>query len=144
MAVINFKDYNITELMYKKNEGFQTEDLDKGELKPSFSQSFKSKEENEFLAFLSVSLLDENFPFKFKVKMVGIFQYNPDDDSQNNPRGYLEYKANALAIMFPYLRSAVSQITLMSNEFRALQFPTINVNNFVEDDAEENKGENGL
>jgi len=42
-------------------------------------------------------------------------------------------KKNATAILFPYLRMIVSQITGIDDEFPMLVLPTMNIEKFIED-----------
>ncbi|MDN2649645.1 protein-export chaperone SecB [Leuconostoc lactis] len=137
MAVINFLNYTVSEMVYKKNESFVEPVDSQYGYQPQFSYGVSDLIDDNFDVTLSVELDSENFPFYFKVEIVGKFTFNQEEVSEKIGTSYTDYKANALAIMFPYTRSLVSQLTLMSNEFQALQFPTINVNNFVENNDEE-------
>lgn len=75
---------------------------------------------------MSINLIVEIFkstknpPFTMKVDMLGDFELVGEDDIE-------KYKANAIAIMYPYARAIVSTYTSSSNVLPVI-LPAINVN----------------
>ena len=67
----------------------------------------------------------EEPPFTMKVVMEGFFEMIGVDKIE-------KYKANAIAIMYPYLRALVSTYTANSNVL-PLILPAINVNAMLEE-----------
>ena len=70
-------------------------------------------EGNVSLVGLSVTL-DVNSPFKLEVAIEGKFKYTVEDDKDSVGAEQL-LSTNAVAILFPYLRSVVSSVTMLSN-----------------------------
>ena len=69
-----------------------------------------------------------NYPFSINISLEGLFDcknVNPDD-IQN----YIQF--NAVAILFPYLRATISQITSLTNG-ESLNLPLVNVYNLIAD-----------
>ncbi|MGX6408960.1 protein-export chaperone SecB [Weissella confusa] len=125
MAVINFLDYQLTGLKYEKNYDFlEREDGNVG-YEPVFNYSVVNTdyEKKLYEVKVSVGINATEFPFVVSVDLVAQFNF----DSENPDDNFEDFLPNALAIVFPYLRSAVSQLSLMSNEYSALQFPTVNL-----------------
>lgn len=130
MAVINFLDYQLTGLKYEKNYDFlEREDGNVG-YEPVFNYSVANTdyEKNLYEVKVSVGINATEFPFVVSVDLVAQFNF----DSENPDDNFEDFLPNALAIVFPYLRSAVSQLSLMSNEYSALQFPTVNLYQLIQ------------
>lgn len=130
MAVINFLDYQLTGLKYEKNYDFlEREDGNVG-YEPVFNYSVVNTdyEKKLYEVKVSVGINATEFPFVVSVDLVAQFNF----DSENPDDNFEDFLPNALAIVFPYLRSAVSQLSLMSNEYSALQFPTVNLYQLIQ------------
>lgn len=130
MAVINFLDYQLTGLKYEKNYDFlEREDGNVG-YEPVFNYSVSNTdyEKKLYEVKVSVGINAMEFPFVVSVDLVAQFNF----DSENPDDNFEDFLPNALAIVFPYLRSAVSQLSLMSNEYSALQFPTVNLYQLIQ------------
>ncbi|WP_271294666.1 protein-export chaperone SecB [Weissella confusa] len=130
MAVINFLDYQLTGLKYEKNYDFlEREDGNVG-YEPVFNYSVSNTdyEKKLYEVKVSVGINATEFPFVVSVDLVAQFNF----DSENPDDNFEDFLPNALAIVFPYLRSAVSQLSLMSNEYSALQFPTVNLYQLIQ------------
>ncbi len=84
--------------------------------------------ENEMHVILNAIVFDEmiekNYPFKINVLVEGIFEVK-----NGNP---VDFKASAIAILFPYIRSLISTYTANSN-VPTLVLPAINVNKYIEE-----------
>ncbi|UNQ06683.1 protein-export chaperone SecB [Enterococcus faecalis] len=71
---------------------------------------------------------DEDCPFKLEVSLNGYFKYTVDkDDSKDVEQLKQLVTQNALAILYPYLRNVVSDVTLKSNRFPAYILPVMNI-----------------
>ena len=130
MAVINFLGYQLTGLKYEKNYDFlEREDGNVG-YEPVFNYSVANTdyEKKLYEVKVSVGINATEFPFVVSVDLVAQFNF----DSENPDDNFEDFLPNALAIVFPYLRSAVSQLSLMSNEYSALQFPTVNLYQLIQ------------
>ena len=142
MAVITFESYKITEIMFLENDDFILEDpKDSIELIQEIHYNF-GLFENEEKAIVEVKLnLGERNtkeqPFFLSLTVNGLFTYHAEEDE--NLSGFDVYlKGNALAILFPYIRQAVSTLTMMSNHYPTYIMPTINIAKLLQEAEEVN------
>lgn len=70
---------------------------------------------------------DEKMEYPFRLEVIVVGQFEIDGDVKNNVR---EFQANAVAILFPYVRALVTNCTANANVV-PLILPTINTNNLV-------------
>lgn len=87
-----------------------------------------NKEKTNMMVIINVELFKDaeinNYPFEMNLRVFGLFGMNiGDDDIQ-------KYKTNAVAIMYPYIRSLVTTFTANSN-MSPLLLPAINVNKLI-------------
>lgn len=131
MAGIIFEDYFIEEVSYKKNHSF--ENSGSVDLNTNFNCNISVKDNSVAEVNLVANIGDlavVNSPFEIKVSIVGKFIYNED---QSNGLSFEKYLSeNAIAILFPYLRNAISDVSAKSNEFPTLILPVINVAKLLE------------
>lgn len=136
MSSFRFDDYKIDFINFNLNKEFK----DENEMEVDFelrvgvniSDDSKQAEVNLELDVYSNDL--EEAPFKLTVSITGWF--STDDDIEEDK--YIQFcKVNATAILFPYLRSAVTDITKIAG-VQPLVLPLVNVYNLIKND-EENK-----
>ncbi len=72
----------------------------------------------------------EDAPFYMEIEIIGYFELQGEDD-------ITRYEANAIAIMYPYLRAIVSTYTASAN-IAPVILPAINVNAMLKRNKEEN------
>lgn len=126
LAKLQFLDYFVTDIEYKFNPMFTSSDDEK--LSPEFGYEIKMNEEDptEALVYLSISIGEKNLKENsvyVSVTIVGHFKaFNVEDQEE------LEYyfTHNTLAILYPYLRSLVSEITSKGSEAPII-LPTLNI-----------------
>lgn len=126
MAVIDFKNYRIIKMYYERNKSFKNIDKGKDTISPRFSVHINDSNKDKAIIQLSVKIDENNFPFKLEASLEGMFAYNSDEDATNIGKKVF-FSRNAVAILFPYLRSCVSSLTNLSNENRALILPAMNI-----------------
>lgn len=122
-AVIQFIGYRVTDISYKCNAAFQ---LPQGEIsyKFNFNKNNIKISPNEIQENVRVNVFyseDEDIdtaPYRLTVEIAGRFSCESEWQSQ--------WETNAIAIMFPYLRSIVSIITSNSGR-EPIILPTINL-----------------
>jgi len=124
MAVIKFKDYRVLKMSYEKIANFERPS---GTLRirPEFSVTINDDDKDNTTIRLGVRLV-EGVPFKLDVVIEGEFAYNEQEDAGGVGSDRL-FSTNAVAILFPYLRSCVSSLTNLSNENHALILPAMNI-----------------
>ena len=84
-------------------------------------------EDNDLLVFLSIDVFRDavkhNYPFEMSVSVVGYFKISDPEDIE-------KYKPNAVAVLFPYVRSIISTYTAVAN-VNPLILPTVNINKML-------------
>ncbi|WP_273731456.1 protein-export chaperone SecB [Leuconostoc mesenteroides] len=136
MAVINFESYSITKAIYTEVNDFVKPKDNEIHIQSKFDFKIidNSAESKTVVLWFNVEDSD-NLPFRINVEISGEFKY---DEGQNNAgSGFDKFRANALAILYPYLRNVVSQLTLLSNKFPSFILPTVNMYAVVKKHDEE-------
>lgn len=121
ISSLKFLNYIVNSVTYRTND------------KPNENGSWKlnfdiknttkiSKEKDKMTITLAVSVFKgvEDAPFYIDVEITGYFELEGEDDIS-------KYEANAIAIMYPYLRAIVSNYTSSANVSPVI-LPAINVN----------------
>ncbi|MCM0582805.1 protein-export chaperone SecB [Weissella diestrammenae] len=135
MAAFKFNGFKVLRMNFEAKEKFVKDD-----------QNYEFNIGHDFSingTHMSVKLGTNNtndFPFKYNVLIQGEFDYVDSEDSDGI--GFKAFRANALAILFPYLRTIVAQVTAIS-EFEAVTLPTINMIQYLENaDLRETNSQN--
>jgi preprotein translocase subunit SecB len=134
MVVIKFDGYEVNSISYERNPNFDAKHASNPiQFTPQFAITARINEATKKATLNMVSNhTPENFPFHVTVDFTGHFSYEQEEDTEEV--GFDQFlKVNGSAIMFPYLRMLISQVTGMSNEFPPLILPTINISAFFED-----------
>lgn len=136
MTVLNFEGYRVTNMSYTQNDNFKKpqENLS---LNPKFGVRLVTDDVNKAKVILTFASENE-LPFNVKVTLEGNFKYNASEDKINFGFEKLLRK-NATAILFPYLRAIVSQLTTMGNEYQPLLIPAMNIGALLEKNEENNE-----
>ncbi|WP_404427267.1 protein-export chaperone SecB [Ureibacillus chungkukjangi] len=134
-AVLQFRDYHILESHYKFNPYFQEFD-EEVKLTPQISYKLETNPQTfeEAIIYLGIEIGDEDlrdFNFYAKAKVSGFFLMHPNEEmSEEEILSF--YKYNAVAILFPYLRSIISDITSKGSETPII-LPTMNIVKMIEE-----------
>lgn len=131
MAGIKFEDFIISKASYIRNKDFnqQTEELN---AQTSFECDINMSDSHAIVKLISQTgdLELEDSLFQVNVEIEGFFEYV---ESENEGIDFKQYLTNnAIAILFPFLRSTISELTAKSNEYPFLNLPTINVAKMLE------------
>lgn len=130
MAVISFENYRVLELSYKRKTDIKKTNTIN--LKPKILNKIDIDNSKKRARVRLGVVIDEEVPFKLKVEIEGTFLYDVKEDP--NKIGFKNLlNTNAVAILYPYLRSLVSSLTGMSNEFAQLILPTVNIAQMLKD-----------
>jgi preprotein translocase subunit SecB len=132
MAGITFEDYVVTEATYIKNLNYDFE----GESSLDSDLRCKISIEDNLNAEVRLectigSMVEGNSPFQVKATLMGMFTYNEEESDEIKFENLLS--PNAIAILFPYLRTVISNLTSMSNDFPTLNLPVMNIAKMMED-----------
>lgn len=129
-SVLRFIKYEVNEIYFKINKDFKPN-------KEGLPINLKIKpvvdvNENNMNILLQVRIFENieenNAPFEMKIDLTGYFYVegmNPEN-----------LKANAIAILYPYVRAIVSTYTANAN-IAPLILPAINVNKLIKDQEEQ-------
>lgn len=126
-SVLKFKNYFIDEIVFKKNKDFVSNSI-----ALDFSlEANREINDDELYCELVINIFQDkdDSPFNLQIKMVGIFDVS--DVDLESPKGQDIATKSTIAILFPYLRSAVSKIVSEAN-LPPLILPAINVVDYIE------------
>jgi len=138
-SVLEFDSYYIDEFVFKKNENFTKDQNQKIDVDLNFEFNTERNQDN-FKRIVTCYIFDENYvennkPFYLKLKIYGIFSLA--DYDENNRKHKEIIKKNTLAILFPYIRSIISHMTL-EMQVGPVQMPPMNINHFFDEEKEDN------
>lgn len=131
MVTLKFERYFIERFSFKENENFETEsDTLDVDFFPNVEINIL-EDDSSAVIFLNCKLGDEtkkNCPFTGEVSLTGIFEceFNKDDVEDMSIASEL-LTQNSISILFPYLRSFISDMTLRTNKFPAFILPPFNI-----------------
>lgn len=126
---LKFKDYVVNNIEFKNNFSFDDSPVN---IDFDINSEVNFINENEFFLGLEVELFKDaeknNYPFNFKVEIIGIFEIDCDDEKQKN----ILSEQNSVAILFPYVRALISTYTSAAN-VSPIILPPINVIKYLQD-----------
>lgn len=136
-AILQFRDYHVIESHYKFNP-FPKENEDETiSIKPRIFYKLETNPNSieEAIIYLGIELGDpsvNNPNFYVKVRIAGFFEIhrNSEEMTEEDTLGF--YKVNAVAILFPYLRGIVSDISSKGSEGPII-LPTMNIVSMIEE-----------
>lgn len=137
-AMISFEGYKVIKIDYKINQDFSetTEPVSNDvDFNIKFAvNSEESKAVVELAAIVNNNYQQNNKPLYLNVVIIGIysFQSSLEDDKLKT---LLE--TNAVAILFPYLRAIISQITVNCG-IPPILLPTLNIVEFLKKKSKKN------
>lgn len=122
LSKLKFNGYVVEKIRYecKKNEN------QSNEISPKIKSTTNDINDREFETKLEFYIDDESsVPFEVDVIIVGKFEADEDVSTED----YQSFKKqNSVAILFPFLRSIVANLTMNAN-VQALMLPIINLTN---------------
>lgn len=127
-SILRFDNYIVDRAVFKNNPEFEGDEIDiQFDIEPQFQISEKK---DSMIVLLEVDIfkdaIQNNYPFEMSIALVGMFQLEGMDDNIE------KFKMNAVAILYPYVRSLVTSFTANSN-ITPLILPTINVNKLIKE-----------
>lgn len=117
--VIKFENYQIEKINY-----CILEEEDKTDYKMEFSGTIAvSDDEKSGKVTFDLMIPDKHENRRIEVIITGYFSFRDDIETEKEKKQYLG--VNGAAILFPYLRTVVSMITVLDKS-EAIVFPTLN------------------
>ncbi|HEY2419860.1 MAG TPA: protein-export chaperone SecB [Neobacillus sp.] len=136
-AVLQFKDFHVIESHYRFNPYPTESNGDTYKTTPRIFYKLETNSRNieESIIYLGIELGDSSLKspnFYVKVRIAGFFEIHqrPKEMTEEDILGF--YKVNAVAILFPYLRSIVSDISSKGSESPII-LPTMNIFSMIEE-----------
>lgn len=107
---LQFLSYSVTRLHYEEVESSESE----FSINPQFTRTLKEVGDSDYLVEIRVLLEpkdDAPLPFKIDIAIAGQFRIECEDKELKKQL----VEKNTLAILFPYLRSTLSSLTMLAN-----------------------------
>ncbi len=121
---LRFINYVVNEIRFKYNDQFKMESV-KIDFNVKKNIAY-NEQNNSAVVTLDVNVFDHcvenNYPFSFYVRVSGFFEVTNLESKDEK----MLIEANAIAILFPYVRSLISSFTVNAN-VSPLILPPINV-----------------
>ncbi|WP_204122487.1 protein-export chaperone SecB [Lacticaseibacillus mingshuiensis] len=142
MSVLDFKGYTVTQMAYSKNAAFDQVNRQIS-LNPKLSEKHIIEDSSATINLRVVAGSDEGdkLPFSVSCEVQGKFIYNFEED-ENNLGAEVFVRNNGVAILYPYVRAIIGNLTAFSNEFPGFFLPTINVAKALADKANQQNESN--
>jgi len=125
-SVLTFDNYIVKEINYKANVNFSGEN--KVKLDFDIEDDIRYITDDCMEVELSVVVFPDayknNYPYEMKVSLVGVFGF------ESSTADIRAFETNAIAILFPYLRSLVSTYTINANMGPVI-LPAMNINAYL-------------
>lgn len=139
MASIIFKDYIIESSNYRSNPSFEKPHEEYGlVIEEDISAEVGIKDDKGYVKIKVILNKEDdikyinNTPFFLEVVIRGIFSYEFEKEEKSQLKSLLG--SNALAILYPYLRSYITFITANTNQFPTYILPVVNFAKLVSDE----------
>ncbi|EPM7478415.1 TPA: protein-export chaperone SecB [Enterococcus faecium] len=139
MASIIFKDYIIESSNYRTNPKFEKPHEEHGlVIKEDISAEVGIKDDKGYVKIKVILNKEDdikyinNTPFFLEVVIRGIFSHEFEKEEKSQLKSLLG--SNALAILYPYLRSYITFLTANTNQFPTYILPVVNFAKMVSDE----------
>ena len=118
-AVLRFNGYYVKKISFNTDSSVFNDNL-QVPLAPAFSRSVTKVDDEHYDLELGIKLKQDNLPFDAEITVVGSFELSGIKDAESM------MKANATAILYPYIRSTLSMVTSLAG-ISPVVIPTINL-----------------
>ena len=142
LSSFRFLDYNIDDIKFVLNEEFDVHKSHEDEVEVDMGIGVRiSLSEGNKNARVSLSMNifrdaeKNNYPYTLSLDMIARFELSENISKEDAIRFC---KVNGTAVMFPYIRSAITDITKLSN-VEPLVLPLINIHKLIENQETEEK-----
>lgn len=130
MSVLKFINYHTEEVRFKRNPNFTKKG--KVSLEPEIEANISMYQDEKATIDLSIKIDSDELPFNVFIKILGKFSFKKEESNEE-----IEFidllKMNGVAILYPYLRSEVTSVTSLSNEYPPYILPIINVSELLKE-----------
>ncbi len=139
-SILTFHKFWVESLYFKHNSIYKPNQRPSLECKFHVSHNYDKDDDNKLLLSIKCELFQEDFteednPFYLSLNVNGLFSVEDDGIGDDLSKSKI-LKANSVAILFPYIRSIVSNITLTANVPPVI-LPPINTYQLMENVAKQ-------
>lgn len=111
-SVLELKNYSVKKINFELNNSFNFSKSQEIKICPQFNRNIKKIDDDIVAVGLSINIGDSfALPFFVNIEIEGVFKLK--EWEKDNNRVFIE--KNAVAILFPYLRTLVTMVTANSN-----------------------------
>lgn len=121
-SVLELRNYLVKKINFSLNEKFNFSIQKEVQIAPRFKRDILKIDEDNVAVDLSINIDKEDVPFFIEIEIEGIFKLNQWEENDNR----VIIENNAVAILFPYLRSLVTMVTANAN-FNPYILPVMNI-----------------
>lgn len=124
---LKFNDYIVDKIDISVSTEFLNEEKPDVPIKPNFFAEIIRNNDDKAMVIWSFDLENDsnNLPFEIHTSIVGLFELSSNEYTEERYISLL--KNNAVAILFPYLRSLISDLTMKLNISNTLVLPSMNI-----------------
>ncbi|MDK7902793.1 protein-export chaperone SecB [Staphylococcus epidermidis] len=131
MASLIFKDYIVDKMYFKANPNYKEEE-NGITINPDISVEISNDNEIAIVKIDADINEDLDNPvYQVSVTIIGVFEFNQKEADEIKFDELLS--SNAIAILYPYLRSLVSELTNKSNNYPNFNLPVMNIVQMLKD-----------
>lgn len=130
MAVIEFKEYRVNKMVFSHKDHKSLHAKNRIIINPIFGVNIQDISKTQTSVELSMHLSADS-PIELSVSVIGVFEYHEKEDKKAFGKEHI-VSNNAVAILFPYLRSTISILTNLTNDLPTLNLPTMNIAELME------------
>jgi len=125
---MQFEGYDVLNMSFNMKDSADEEDGKSIKYSPRFSREVRKIDGSRYDLFLSAGVgeKDDSLPFSLSIELLGHFVLKDVEDIEK------AMTINGMAILFPYLRAILSQMTLLAN-ISPLILPTYNIARMFQD-----------
>jgi preprotein translocase subunit SecB len=134
MYTFDFSDFKIVNLAFSLRPNESEEEV---EFKTNIEIGH-DKEGNHLKLFLKLAIDDQSMPFSILVEGAGLFEFNQDIEDKDIDE---IAEVNCAAIIFPYIRETVADITRRAG-FPPLHLPPVNFVNIFKSKKKHSENKN--
>lgn len=130
VANLKFISYLVDSVNYKTNDNFVSNSDEKFDVDFDIESTIIINHDESIVQLDAIVGEEENqdCPFLIEASIIGFFEF------EGNLKEHKDFLVgNAVAILFPYLRSVISEMSVKSNVFPNYLLPTINVSKYLLD-----------
>lgn len=124
---LRLRNYLVEHIHYEFNENFKFLQ-EQVQISPTFGRKIEQLDNVLYKVSLKVEIPKENSPFFVDVQIAGYFEIDKDLEEQSR-KVFLE--ENAIAILFPFLRSIVAQVT-SNGSLPPYVIPVMNITEMID------------